>query len=36
MIHIEKGKINAFEVGDFSDITKLESKAFTFEFEIEF
>ena len=35
MIHIEKGKINAFEVGDFSDITKLESKAFTFEFEIE-
>ena len=35
MIHIEKGKINAFEVGDFSDITKLESKAFTFFFEIE-
>lgn len=35
MIHIEKGKINTFEVGDFSDITKLESKAFTFEFEIE-
>ena len=35
MIHIEKGKINTFEVGDFSDITKLESKAFTFDFEIE-
>ena len=35
MIHIEKGKIDTFQVGDFSDITKLESKASTFEFERE-
>ena len=35
MIHIEKGKIDTFQVGDFSDITRVETNTLTFFFEIE-
>ena len=35
MIHIERGKIDTFQVGDFSDITRIERNSHTFFFEIE-
>ena len=35
MIHIERGKIDTFQVGDFSDITTIERNSLTFFFEIE-
>lgn len=35
MIHIERGKIDTFQVGDFSDITRIERKSHIFFFEIE-
>ena len=35
MIHIERGKIDTFQVGDFSDITRIERNSHTFLFEIE-
>ena len=35
MIHIERGKIDTFQVGDFSDITRVERNSLTFFFEIE-
>ena len=35
MIHIERGKTDTFQVGDFSDITRIERNSHTFFFEIE-
>ena len=35
MIHIERGKIDTFQVGDFSDITRVEMNSLTVFFEIE-
>ena len=35
MIHIERGKTDTFQVGDFSDITRIERNSHTFLFEIE-
>ena len=35
MIHIERGKIDTFQVGDFSNITRIERNSLTFFFEIE-
>ena len=35
MIHIEKGKIDTFQVGDFSNKTRVETNTLTFFFEIE-
>ena len=35
MIHIERGKIDIFQVGDFSNITRVERNSLTFFFEIE-
>ena len=35
MIHSERGKIDTFQVGDFSDITRIERNSHTFFFEIE-
>ncbi|XTB52605.1 hypothetical protein LDK11_10350 [Fusobacterium nucleatum] len=35
MIHIETGKIDTFQVGDFSNITRVERNSLTFFFEIE-
>lgn len=35
MIHIERGKIDTFQVGDFSNITRAERNSLTFFFEIE-
>ena len=35
MIHIERAKIDTFQVGDFSDITRVERNSLTFFFELE-